>query len=230
MIGHDPSIEELLVPQPFKRGNYSAHLYAPYSYKLRRRAYIYGHLSYDVWVLLESNPEIKKYNERAPSIPIALNTGKAANLSPSFISQTIAGQITLHNIVATNEIAISKQTEIDGWKNYCELRDFEQKTWTLASLLPNEYELANLKRLMRFASAMFVDKDLNLEKSILYEIKNHRKIVLFQVLQQFPKSDQESVKCALARLVFDKKIFTNIHLQPFYILTELSAHHEFPAR
>lgn len=58
MIANEHNLDELLKPQNFKRGNYSDHLYAPYSIKLHRRVYVYGHDNYDVWVMLESDPEM----------------------------------------------------------------------------------------------------------------------------------------------------------------------------
>jgi hypothetical protein len=93
-----PTTEELLTAPRFRRENFSSFLFAPFSRKLQRRVYIYTDTGYDLWVRLESDPEVVRFNERVPKVPIALGNGKATNTSPQAISINREGVVTVHII------------------------------------------------------------------------------------------------------------------------------------
>jgi len=222
-------LEELLVPPAFKRGNYLAHLYAPFSIKLNRRVYIYTHDKYNLWVRLEADAEIIKFNERVIPIPISFNDGHAANISPDALSVDVNHEITFHNIVsgAIAELPESTQKTMDAWQNFCESFGYKHKIWNTESLIGNGIELCNIRKLLRYTSDAALMINPILQQSVLSEIGNHRKVIYAKVIQQFPKTDPEEIKVAISMLILSRNIFTDIHLYPLSQTTELSAYHEF---
>lgn len=214
------SIDELLTPQSFERGNYCAHLYAPFSSKLNRRVHLYSHNMYDLWVLLETNQSIKKFNEKVLSFPINFKNGHATKASPRAVSQDIDGLITIHTLQTKDG-----DGELD-WDGWCGLYGYQYQNWSKDSLKSNSIELANLKHLLRFSSVAGLTIDYSMENQILSELENFRKITFYKLVQKFPFFDSEDINACIASLIIRKKIFSDIRLSPFSMITELSVHHE----
>jgi len=228
MIVNKRTIDELMIPPAFKRENYRAHLYAPYSIKLHRRVYIYTHDSYNLWVLIEANPEISSYNEDVVKIPISLEDGSVINVSPRFVALKFDGIVEVHTILnKSKEPSDKKIEEISAWQRFCQLHGFNYQNWTPEELTINKVRLANYKKLLRYTSSPNSIVNRKLEHQILSEISNVRKIVFYKILQHFPLSDPEDVKVLIARLIISNRVYSDLHLFPFSMLTEISAHHEF---
>lgn len=227
-LGNNISLEELLTPQPFERKNYCSHLYAPYSAKLHRRVNLYTHDSYDLWVRLESDQDTIQFNESVPAFPISLQDGRAIATSPKAISVKADGAVLIHTFSTAYIDDQSKKSESKNiaWQQWCDIYGFQHKEWTTDLLKANPIELANLKRLLRFVSVAGYIPDYAMERSILAELENVRKITFVKLVQQFPLSDPEEVQTSLARLIISRKVYSDIHISPLSMITEISAYHE----
>lgn len=223
MIANEHNLDELLEPQNFKRGNYTAHLYAPYSIKLHRRVYVYGHDNYDVWIMLESDPLIATYNERVPKIPIVVDGNKAVNKSPSFISVNHDNSVFFHTILKDEP----PDSSMNAWSAFTKTNGYGYKNWTKSILTLNKLKIDNFKKLLRYTSMAGSVENYTLENKILSEISAVRKIIFSKIINQFPLSDPEEVKTSIARLILSDKVYSDLHLLPFSMLTEVSAYHEF---
>lgn len=225
----DFSLEDLLAPQPFARGNYSSHLYAPFSLKLNRRVYLYTHNGYDLWVHLESARDVVQFNERVMSVPLAFGDGRALVLAPTAVSSHSDGTVAIHTFDHSVDIDEDTQdVKSQAWKKWCDLHRFQHQKWNTAQLQANPIKLANLKRLLRFASYAGYVRNVGLEKSLMAELGNVRKTIFAKLVQQFPQSDPDEVQQSLARLILNQDIYSDIHLSPLSMITEISAYHEFP--
>lgn len=223
MIANEHNLDELLEPQNFKRGNYTAHLYAPYSIKLHRRVYVYGHDNYDVWTMLESDRLIATYNERVPKIPIIVDGDKAVNKSPSFISVNHDNSVFFHTVIKDDP----PDSSLIAWSAFTKTNGYGHKNWTKNILTLNKLKIDNLKKLLRYTSMAGSVKNHTLDNQILSEISVVRKIIFSKIINQFPLSDPEEVKTSIARLILSDKVYSDLHLLPFSMLTEVSAYHEF---
>jgi hypothetical protein len=229
MVANEYNVNELLEPQPFKRENFTAHLYAPFSIKLHRRVYLYGHDNYDVWVMLESDPTISTYNERVVKLPMVVDAIKAVNWSPPFISVNRDGSITLHTVIKDDlpDSESEPKSKLATWTAFCLANGYKYQNWTNDTLNSHKLKIANFKKLLRYTSMAGVVGDYALENQILSEINAVRKIIFSKIINQFPLSDSEEVKASIARLILSNKVFSDLHLFPFSMLTEVSAYHEF---
>ena len=223
------SVKELLIPLPFKRDNYTAHLYRPFSIKLRRQVNLFGHNQFDLWVLIESNPEVSNFNERVSAIPISPTNGRAFNASPSFITSDSNNIVVIHNIKTNGELEDDDESNqrIEAWERYCSNNNFKHQIWNQKSINENAIELANLKRLLRFNSFAGLEVNIENENSILDELRNVKKTIFSKVIELFPQSDPEVIKSSLSRLIINRKIFSDISISPLSMLTEVSVYHEF---
>lgn len=229
MIANEHSLDELLEPQTFKRENFTAHLYAPYSIKLHRRVYLYSHQNYDIWVMLESDPSISTYNERVVKIPIVVNGIKAVNISPSFISVTHDRSITLHTTIKDDLVDSESQptSKLASWFIFCQNNEYKHQNWTADTLNADKLKIANFKKLLRYTSMAGIVENYKLDNKILFEIGAVRKVIFSKIINQFPLSDCEEVKASIARLILSGKVYSDLNLLPFSMLTEVSAYHEF---
>ncbi|MDI1309329.1 MAG: hypothetical protein PSV17_07835 [Methylotenera sp.] len=223
------SVNDLLTPLPFKREDYTAHLYRPYSIKLHRQVNLFSHHRYDLWVLLETDTEVSKFNERVAKVPIASVNGQAFNATPSFVTLGFDKSVVIHNIINTDESESETGTnlKIEAWGKYCSNNNFKHQLWNSKKINANAIELANLKRLLRFTSFAGLEVNNDIENSILDELRNVKKTIYLKVIEYFPQSDPELIKVALSRLIINRKIFSDISLSPLSMLTEVSVYHEF---
>ena len=223
--GDTPSLDELLTPPAsFVREHYEAFLFTPFSRKLRRRVYLYTPNAYDLWVRLESNPLVVKYNERVTKLPISICEGVAKNGSPRAISVDNAREVTVHTFeddVFRDEISASGTL---AWSNWARIRGFRHMIWNPHSLRSNPVELENLKRLLRFVSVPGVVPNYSLEQSLLAELRGVRRLTYAKLIELFPLSDPAEVAREITRMIIDKKVFSDINRNPFSMITEVSVH------
>lgn len=222
MIGGEHNIDELLAPQNFKREHYTAHLYAPYSIKIGRRVYLYGHDKYDIWVNIESDPNIVNYNEIVAKVPVVISHNKAINISPAFITLQNNKSIIFHT-----SIQDQSDPALAAWSSFTNSHGYVHRNWTKAQLNTDKIKISNYKKILRYTCMAGAIENYLLETKILSEITNYRTVIFSKIVNQFPITDPEEVKASLLRLIVRGKLHSDLHLRPFCMLTEVSAFHEF---
>lgn len=228
LVGKNIDLQALLTPTAFKRENFSSFLYSPYSLKLHRRVYFYRHHGYDLWVRLESDLSVIHFNERVSQVPVAFEDGRASLLAPAVVSKHEDGAVVIHTIQRSSDAKDGTDGDYSiAWKKWCGLHGFQHREWSAEQLQQNPIELANLKRLLRFVSSPSYVQNEKLENAILAELRNVRKTILANLIQQFPLSDPDEVRQSLCRMILVRKIFSDIHLSSLSMITEVSAYHEF---
>lgn len=219
-------IDDLLKPpSTFVRERYSSFLFAPFSRKLNRRVYLYTHDVYALWVRLESDPNVLKFNERVPDVPITIGT-RAINATPRAISLDKSRIVTVHSfvgdLVSDDNVGEDKASP---WEDWARAQGFSHKSWFPQSLRENSTEFSNLKRLLRYVSRAGLVPNIALQQAVLSELKSVRRIIFIKLVELFPTSDPSEVQIEIARLILDGVIYSDINQNPLSMITELSAHH-----
>jgi hypothetical protein len=211
-------IETLLKAPPFTRENYESFLYEPYSKKLRRRVFIYTHDGYKLWIRLESDPEVVRYNERPPKIPVPISANKAKEVAPRAISVGLDGIVSIHTFRAKDE------TSQPNWVGWAVENGFRHVEWSTQKLEDKPPYLNNVAQLLRFSSRPDPITDFSLPSKLLECLKSYRKTTLHKLINQHPSSDPDEVMIAIATLILDRRIYSDIHKFPLSQITEISAY------
>lgn len=101
------------------------------------------------------------------------------------------------------------------------------QNWTKSILALNKLKIDNFKKLLRYTSLAGSVENYTLDNQILSEISAVRKIIFLKIINLFPLSDPEEVKTSIARLILSDKVYSDLRLLPFSMLSEVSAYHEF---
>lgn len=220
------NLDELLKPPPFVRENYSSFLYCPFSRKLNRRVYLYTQFGYALWVRLESDPSVTKFNERVPKIPIAIGS-RAINKAPRAISVCKAQKPTVHSFAGDlNEEGASADRPCP-WADWAIMRGYLHVEWDSESLIGNPIRFENLRRLLRFVSQAGAIPDTRLQDALIAELKVYRRVTISKLIEQFPLSDPAQVESELAGLIVNGSIYSDIDQNPLSLISEVSAYHAF---
>lgn len=223
---NDLSVDDLLVHRPFVREKYSSFLFCPFSRKLNRRVYLYTHDGYALWIKLESEPSVIKFNERVQKVPIAIGN-EAINGAPRAISVSKEQKVTVHTFVGDlNESGASTESQ-SPWNKWALRRGFIHVEWDSESLIGNPIKFENLRRLLRYVSQPGAIPQPSLEKVLVSELKAVRRLTLAKLVELFPVSDQAEVESEIARLILDGVIYSDIDQNPLSLITMVSAYHAF---
>ncbi|MFC7518844.1 hypothetical protein ACFQUU_27935 [Herbaspirillum sp. GCM10030257] len=229
-----PLFAALKGPEKFSRENRECHLYVTFSKKVRREIHLYSHARYDLWTELESNPEIDTFNEWPPQFPAACGDS-IFYFRPSFITRGIDGTYQVHLIdsseilthrLETAKTASSSESIADplaGWaiENQCTV-----VRWQISALRSNRLRLANLKQLMRFACFpnRYVPTDVIAEATAV--LRHQRTVTVDFLIQSLRQFDESWVQAAIAALILDRKVHSDINRFAFNYSTQLSIFHE----
>ena len=93
-------IARLLQPEPlptgFKRRNPKAYRYTPYSRKIMRRLDLYTPPVFDLWIHIEWDRKISKFNERVQKLMIPGDAGQFFNFTPAIVTVDENETICIH--------------------------------------------------------------------------------------------------------------------------------------
>lgn len=138
-------VEQLLEPQVFKRKEPKSYLFPLYSPKAGRRLQLYLPQRYTLWIRVELDRTIRKFNEYPKKIPLSLGPGLAAEFAPGMVTlgQTDddVGIHTFSGVVDDEEegdpVAIQEVDRALGWDpNRIESEDsIRQRVQTRAKLI-----------------------------------------------------------------------------------------------
>lgn len=229
-LAQSPTIEELLLhPKAFERKDFTSYLFRPYSIKERRSVSLYTPTMYVLWLRLESDPDVVRFNPEVKPFPLSISRSNAINAAPRCVSLDSKKQLTIHsfeNILAPEEQPKSDETDTSLWRDWASARNFLHKSWSASELFSNEIEVANLGRLLGYVSRPGFVPNTVLEHSLLQELRGYRETTFTKLSQQFSGQDPELVNEAIASLILSKRIFSDISSRPFSMVTLLSAFRE----
>lgn len=220
-------LAELLTASPLSasRQDYSAFRFVPFSRKLGRRVHLSTQDMYALWVRLESDPGIFKFNERVPEVPVVLGA-KAVNAAPRAISVAKDRAVTVHTFAGDLERSPDEITT-SPWASWSAHHGFSHAVWNSVSLRGNPVRFNNLKRLLRYVSIAGAIPDARLRDALLAELGAVRRLTMSKLVDLFPKSDPTEVMSEIARLILDGTVYSDIDRNSLSMITELSAHHVF---
>ncbi|MFZ6742467.1 hypothetical protein ACO0LC_04555 [Undibacterium sp. JH2W] len=137
-------------PKSINRGHFDQFLDAPYSRKIHRRVYCYGHSSYDLWNRLEVDSDLSYFNEDPPKISISA-ADKITSVQPAFVAK-MRDKAVVANFKASESDSDSIATDILrlALTNWSEQFGIGIRIWTPNLLRKNVVWLANIKQLLRY--------------------------------------------------------------------------------
>ncbi len=220
------TLEALLRPPPnFERRDFTAFLYRPYSIKVRREVSLYTPALYALWLRLESDPEVTRFNSEVQAVPIAIGA-TAINAAPRCVSVHVDGTVTIHTfqmVVTPEEAPRQDEVNVAAWEAWATERGFKHKAWAPSDLFSDEVYLANLGQLLGYTSRPGFVPNADLEQRILSELRGFRRTTVAKLSQFFPKTDPELFYESLASLILNRKLHSDIRKEPFSMITMVSA-------
>lgn len=225
-----PTPEELLAhPKAFERKDFSSYLFRPYSIKERRSVSLYTPPMYVLWLRLESDPDVVRFNTEVKPFPVAVSRSSAINAAPRCVSLDSKKQLTIHSfekIIAPEEQVKPDEVNALVWSEWASARNFVHKSWSVGELFGNEIYNANLGRLLGYVSRPGFVPNTALEDSLLIELRGFRKTTFAKLSHHFSGQDPEVVNETIASLILSRRVFSDILSHPFSMVTMLSAFRE----
>lgn len=198
---------KLLTPPAFVRKRHSSHMANPYSRKMGTSLCAYHVLEYSLWIELEFDRAVVSFNLEPP----AWSFGSDADQKDIVInaaSLDVNDRVTLHfskenlkrfdgfdkKIKASPEWGVLNG-EIKVWNDLSEVRRLDR---------------ANKDALLRYLCAPELVVNAQIEKAILCELSDVRKLCVWDFVNKLKEHDPEEVKTAIANLVVGGKIFLDM--------------------
>lgn len=209
-------IHRLFEAPPIRvRERYGTTLYAPYSAKMARRAYLYGHSKYDLWALLESDPEVLALNERAPKITFGIGVGATGHIIPEAVTRKRDEGVKLHFVDQGDP---SLMAGLEAWASKLDLK---VQFWSTASLRVDPLRLENIKRLLRYTSVRDPFHSKAEVERMAARINSRRSSTIRELISDFEDLDEQIVIGAVAQVILDGRCDSDIDRYPFTYHTEL---------
>lgn len=216
--------EQLLAPDPRAPVNLKAFRFEPYSGKLHRTLFLTGPGAHDLWVHLESDPDIEVFNERAPSCRLdAPRADKSKGHRPDMVSRSRSGALSIHLI--RRDTAEGAGLEVDqglrAWQAWARLNGCALELWPVSRLRRNEVELRSLRVLIKWVAFPGAARNGEHEASVLQVVAQRRSSTLAAVIRECTgwMSDEDAIR-AWAALVLDRRLQSDIDRHPVSQLTE----------
>lgn len=225
-------ITPTLLPSGFKRQNPKAFRFSPYSRKAKRTLDIYTPLAFDLWIHCEWDIGVKDINERVNELTFPGEGCTLLKVRPSMVTVNYDGHISIHLIsspsygeLTNNYTAFNEKTR--SLQLYLDRYSIALSVWTSEILRKNPIELENWQQLLAYTIRPGLVISPAFREKILLVIKQARKITIRALLEGLPDEDPEWVMRALAILLQESFINSDIAQHLLSDATELSVYHEF---
>lgn len=227
--------QQLLTPSStFNREDYKAFLYTPYSRKLFRKVYVHTHLGYDLWARVEADKSVAKYNERPTQIEVAVNQ-EVVRLTPALATSHRDGTWALHFIWRDTDDCVDyhenfhrrfNEEERASIQQWSELNGCMLEIWNAKTLRQYPVRLSNLKLLLRYVCNTRKPISPKIKERLRTILKATRSCTVLHLTETACDFDSSFVEQAIAEMILDEEVFSDIDIYPFHYSSELSIHHE----
>jgi hypothetical protein len=220
----------LLEPQPLGKDTSKEFLFTRHSRKLKGRVYARTPAGYELFVRLESDPTVVRYNLLVPPVAVMTLDGDARDASPAAVGVDATGQLTVHSFAevapATDDSGAKAMRSKGGldWAGWATKRGWKHVLWTAEALTANPIRQENLKRLLLHVCVEGAAPKPALQERLMEELKQVRTLTVHALRGKLPLEDSDAVMAAIAALILDGKVFSDIDESPFDSITRLSAH------
>lgn len=213
------------------RSSMRANRYDTYSRKAQREMrLVTAHLR-TLWIRQETNPAVRAMNESCIAVPVPTGDGRALNLAPKFVSLGTDDVLTIHSFVRSLPTGDDGDSEFpqSPWPAWCAAHGFKHVEWTRAALHSGSLELEGLSRLLRHTCNPQRPIDLALRRDVLQALKQETRITFHALACKFPGIDREYVHAAIASLITDRIVFSDIGMRRLSLSTLINAFQPFSA-
>ena len=230
-------IARLLQPEPlptgFKRRNPKAYRYTPYSRKIMRRLDLYTPPVFDLWIHIEWDRKISKFNERVQKLMIPGDAGQFLNLTPAIVTVDENEKICIHVLsggiedITARSLYTVDSNQLPYVTAFAKNYRLEVATWTPEKIYANPFELDGWKQLLRYFSGPDLIVQPALRDKVATLLKGTRKTTITALLESLPDEDPDWVMRALAVMLQDGLVHADFGQFQLGYATEISIFHEF---
>ena len=220
----EPTADELLrVPETFERQRWHTDLYAPYSPKTKRRVYAYGRRGRALFLRLEAEPLVRRFNISVREVPLVVGD-LVKSIAPAAISLDHENQVSIHTFsdVVEEPMDPAHPLPASPWNGWCQTRGWRLIEWTPAALLGPEIELENWEILLRYLSVPGRAPNRPLEDALRLTLAADIEMTWNRLAKQFPREKPETVHECIAALILERRVHADIAARTVSLLTRLS--------
>lgn len=198
-------------PVRLERDHAKGYLFAPYSYKNRRRLSCFGVARYSTAVLLEADPQVARFNEKPGKHAIPVGPGKSFILAPLLASVSKSDELSVHLLdfetreFGENVSARSAREALTIWAGHLEIRIVD---WTSKKLRDNSLKISNIEHILRYVSVPGRSFDGEIRAGIDRRLRDGP-LSVADLRRAFSDTDPELVMTTLADLLLQGSVETN---------------------
>lgn len=221
------------LPIGFKRRHPKAYRYTPYSQKIMRRLDLYTLPVFDLWIHIEWNRKISKFNERVQKLAIPGDAGQILNLTPALVTVDENETICIHMLAGAIEDSTARSlytvdtVQLPYVTAFAKNYQLEVATWAPEKIYANPVELDGWKQLLRYSCGPDLIVTPALRDKVATLLKRTRKTTIVALLESLPDEDPDWVMRALAVMLQDGLVYADFGQFPLGYPTEISIFHEF---
>lgn len=207
--------ERLLTVPPRKRTNSVAHFYICYSRKNGQRVHMESMRRFELFVRLECDPNIRRLN-------MAVHEASAIDGEPpAAVSLDQNNRLTVHTFAGVKGETEGQAT----WESWCKQHGFLYLQWRPKDLFDQPILQSNRKALLRFVTRADSLPDEVLKHSLLNELVRVRRATFAHMLRFGEARPRDEVQAAVADLLLDGDISSDIDEKPLSMGTMMEATH-----
>ncbi|WP_137860662.1 hypothetical protein [Variovorax sp. 3P27G3] len=199
--------KKLLTPPPPARRKNSTTLAIPYSRKMRGSLYAYRMSRYSLWIELEFDRSVVSFNLEPPVWTFTDDANEEGVVIDA-VSLDVANHLTLHFSRSNAKIL---DAGIERIKNSQELSELNAgiKIWDDLEKW-EKLDRTNKNTLLRYLWSAELVVDAQIEKFILSELNDVRKLSVWDFFNKLKAYDPEEIKSAIANLIVEGKIYVDM--------------------
>lgn len=190
-------------PERLERDHAKGYLFAPYSYKNRRRLSCFGVARYSVAVLLEAQTEVASFNEKPGKLEIPVGPGNSIVIAPLLASASKSNKLSVHLLNFENrdfDDEVSTSAARDSLNIWAKKAAVSVVDWTSKGLLEKSLTISNIEQILRYVSVPGRAFDGGVRRSIQRRL-SAGPLSVAHLREAFSGTDPELVMTALADLL-----------------------------
>jgi hypothetical protein len=218
-----PSIDDLkldLMASPSKlerTQSNKSYLFAPFSPKNQRRLACEGVARYQVCTLLEGDPTVRAFSEKATGLSIPAGPGKNIAITSLAASRREGMVVTVH-LFDYADLAASQGVDAlaahDAGAAWAKRYGIDLRFWTQSELTGLRLKIANLGLILRYVSIPGLPVDMHLRHRI-EETLHAGPLSVADIISACGEANADAVMPALADLILQERVTAAIDSKQF---------------
>jgi hypothetical protein len=221
----DLKLDLMAPPSKLERAQSNkSYLFAPFSPKNRRRLACEGVARHHVCTLLESDPKVHSFSEKATRLAIPAGPGKSISIA-SLVASSGEGKIVTVHLLDYAEVAASQEvdemTASDACAAWAKQYSFELRFWTRSELTRLRLKIANLSLILRYVSIPGLYLDTQVRRRI-EEALQDSPLYVTDIINTYGEENVDAVMPALTDLLLQGRVDAELDTKQFNLKSLVS--------